>query len=119
MAGLTAQVAEAMTEARLGHGGLSTDLLPPVSTAKQLAEFLRTTEQSLAQDRYLRRGVSWAATTASRSRTRLVTEIRQHHLLISQTLARLKVDLPDEPGLLGVPGVNKARSAANKRWRGA
>ena len=49
----------------------------------------------------------------------LLTEIRQHHLLISQTLARLKVDIPDEPGLLSVAGVNKARGASNKRWRGA
>jgi hypothetical protein len=49
----------------------------------------------------------------------LLTEIRQHHLLISQTLARLKVDVPDEPGLLSVAGVNKARAGANKRWRGA
>jgi hypothetical protein len=47
----------------------------------------------------------------------LLTEIRQHHLLISQTLARLKVDVPEEPGVLGVAGVNKARSAANARWR--
>jgi hypothetical protein len=47
----------------------------------------------------------------------LLTEIRQHHLLISQTLARLKVDVPDEPGVLGVASVNKARSAANARWR--
>jgi hypothetical protein len=37
--------------------------------------------------------------------------------LISQTLARLKVDVPEEPGVLGVAGVNKARSAANARWR--
>ena len=49
----------------------------------------------------------------------LLTEIRQHHLLISQTLARLKLDVPEEPGLVGVVGVNKARSAANRRWRGA
>jgi hypothetical protein len=34
----------------------------------------------------------------------LLTEIRQHHLLISQTLARLKVDVPEEPGVLGVAG---------------
>jgi hypothetical protein len=47
----------------------------------------------------------------------LLTEIRQHHLLISQTLARLKVDVPEEPGVLGVAGVNKARSAASARWR--
>jgi hypothetical protein len=49
----------------------------------------------------------------------LLTEIRQHHLLISQTLARLKVDIPEDAGVLGVSGFNKARAAANKRWRGA
>ncbi len=59
MTGLSAKVAEAMDEAGLGHGGLSADLLPPVATAKQLAEFLHTTEASLAQDRYLRRGVPY------------------------------------------------------------
>jgi len=31
--------------------------LPEVSTGKQLAAFLQTTEAALAQDRYLRRGV--------------------------------------------------------------
>jgi P27 family predicted phage terminase small subunit len=48
----------------------------------------------------------------------LLNEIRQHHLLISQTLARLKK--PDEPaGVLGVVGAtNRARGAANRRWRG-
>jgi hypothetical protein len=49
----------------------------------------------------------------------LLTEIRQHHLLISQTLARLKLDVPEDAGAIGVAGVNKARGAANKRWRGA
>jgi len=33
------------------------DSLPPVATAEQLAEYLQTTVGSLAQDRYLRRGV--------------------------------------------------------------
>lgn len=33
--------------------------LPPVATARQLADFLVTTEASLAQDRYLRRGVPY------------------------------------------------------------
>jgi hypothetical protein len=33
--------------------------LPEVSTGKQLAAFLQTTEAALAQDRYLRRGVPW------------------------------------------------------------
>ena len=47
----------------------------------------------------------------------LIGEIRQHHLLISQTLARLKLDIPDDAGVLGVTRVNKARSAADARWR--
>lgn len=33
--------------------------LPEVATAKQLAEYLGTTEASLAQDRYLNRGVPY------------------------------------------------------------
>lgn len=33
--------------------------LPEVATARQLADFLGTTEASLAQDRYLRRGVPY------------------------------------------------------------
>lgn len=33
--------------------------LPEVATARQLAEFLGTTENSLAQDRYLHRGVPY------------------------------------------------------------
>ena len=33
--------------------------LPEVATARQLAEFLGTTEASLAQDRYLHRGVPY------------------------------------------------------------
>jgi hypothetical protein len=49
----------------------------------------------------------------------LLTEIRQHHLLVSQLLARLKLDVPEDAGVLGAAGVNKARAAANKRWRGA
>jgi hypothetical protein len=46
----------------------------------------------------------------------LLSEIRQHHLLIAQTLNRLKVDAPDS-GWMSVPGVNQARGAANARWR--
>ena len=34
-------------------------LLPEVSTGKQLAAFLQTTEAALAQDRYLNRGVPY------------------------------------------------------------
>jgi hypothetical protein len=33
--------------------------LPEVATAKQLAKFLGTTEASLAQERYLRRGLPY------------------------------------------------------------
>ncbi|RIQ98727.1 DNA-binding protein [Mycobacteroides abscessus] len=33
--------------------------LPEVATAAQVAEYLQTTEASLAQDRYLRRGVPY------------------------------------------------------------
>src|ERR1700758_5618606 len=47
----------------------------------------------------------------------LLTEARQYHLLISQTLARLKLDVPDDAGVFGVAGANKARTAANARWR--
>jgi hypothetical protein len=37
----------------------------------------------------------------------------------SQLLARLKLDVPEDAGALGGSGFNKARAAANKRWRGA
>jgi hypothetical protein len=47
----------------------------------------------------------------------LLTEIRQFHALISLTLNRLSLEIPEESGVLGLAGVNKARSAANKRWR--
>jgi hypothetical protein len=33
--------------------------LPPLATPSQLAEILQTTVDSLAQDRYRRRGVPW------------------------------------------------------------
>ncbi|POX82195.1 DNA-binding protein [Mycobacterium kansasii] len=36
-----------------------THLLPPVATAKEVAKLLGTTEASLAQDRYLGRGVPY------------------------------------------------------------
>ncbi|OHV03888.1 hypothetical protein [Mycobacterium talmoniae] len=49
----------------------------------------------------------------------LLTEIRQHHLLICQTLARLKVDTAEPAaGVLGVVGGSRQRAAANRRWRG-
>jgi hypothetical protein len=47
----------------------------------------------------------------------LLAEIRSHHHLIAQLLARLKVDVPEASGVLGVVGANKARGAANARWR--
>jgi hypothetical protein len=46
----------------------------------------------------------------------LLTELRQVYLAVSQTLGRLKVEEP-ESGVLGVVGANKARGAANARWR--
>jgi len=36
-----------------------THLLPPVATAKEVANLLGTTEASLAQDRYLNKGLPW------------------------------------------------------------
>jgi hypothetical protein len=49
----------------------------------------------------------------------LLTEIRQFHALISLTLRRIRLDAPEDAGgVLGVVGVNKARGAANRRWRG-
>jgi len=47
----------------------------------------------------------------------LLGEIRSHHHLIAQLLARLKVDVPEASGVLGIVGANKARGAANARWR--
>jgi hypothetical protein len=47
----------------------------------------------------------------------LLAEIRSHHHLIAQLLARLKVDVPEQSGLLGIVGANPARRAADARWR--
>jgi hypothetical protein len=47
----------------------------------------------------------------------LLNEIRAHHSLIAQLLARLKVDVAEPTGVLGVVGANKARGAADRRWR--
>ena len=47
----------------------------------------------------------------------LLAEIRSHHNLIAQLLARLKVDVPEASGVFGVVGANKHRGAANARWR--
>ena len=55
----------------------------------------------------------------------LLAEIRQHHQLIAQLLARLDLDVGDDDGAVGIavmsPGLRsvKARAAAQKRWRGA
>jgi hypothetical protein len=46
----------------------------------------------------------------------LLGELRQLHLAINQTLARLKLDVAEAPGI--VPGVNQGRRAINTRWRG-
>jgi hypothetical protein len=48
----------------------------------------------------------------------LLNEVRQYHGLISQTLGRLRLDPPESTGVLGVVGAaNKARAAADTRWR--
>ena len=46
----------------------------------------------------------------------LLGELRQLHLAINQTLARIKTDVPEASGMVG--GVNQGRRAANIRWRG-
>jgi hypothetical protein len=48
----------------------------------------------------------------------LLGELRQLHLAINQTLARIKTDVPEEAPAI-VPGVNQARAAIHTRWRGA
>jgi hypothetical protein len=48
----------------------------------------------------------------------LLSEIRSHHQLVAQLLARIKTDLPEESGVLGMVGGNRQRAAANWRWRG-
>ena len=47
-----------------------------------------------------------------------LSEIRAHHQLISQTLARIDTQPKEPAGLLGVVGGNRQRAAANRRWRG-
>jgi hypothetical protein len=49
-------------------------------------------------------------------RIRCLGELRQLHLAINQTLARIKTDVPEASGMMG--GVNQGRRAANIRWRG-
>lgn len=47
----------------------------------------------------------------------LIGELRQLHLAINLTLARIKTDVPEAPSFL--PALNKKREAMHKRWRGA
>ena len=55
----------------------------------------------------------------------LLIEIRQHHQLIAQLLARLDLTTDEEDGAARIPVSSpalrsvKARDAAQKRWRGA
>ncbi len=49
----------------------------------------------------------------------LISELRQLHLAVNQTLARIKTNLPEAPAIAIVPGTNKGRQAVNTRWRGA
>ena len=55
----------------------------------------------------------------------LLTEIRQHHQLIAQLLARLDLTTDEEDGAARIPVSSpalrsvKARDAAQKRWRGS
>ena len=48
----------------------------------------------------------------------LLNEIRAHHQLISQTLARIDTQPKEPAGVLGIVGGNRQRAAANLRWRG-
>jgi len=48
----------------------------------------------------------------------LLNEIRAHHQLISQTLARIDTQPKEPAGVLGIVGGNRQRAAANRRWRG-
>ncbi|KAA1248803.1 helix-turn-helix domain-containing protein [Mycobacterium simiae] len=56
MTELTAQVAAIVNDL---SSAVPTHLLPPLATAKEVANLLGTTEASLAQDRYLNRGVPY------------------------------------------------------------
>lgn len=49
----------------------------------------------------------------------LLTEIRLHRQLVSQTLARIKFPSDDEATAPGWGAVQHGRDAANRRWRGA
>lgn len=45
----------------------------------------------------------------------LLAELRQLSLAVSLTLSRLKLEVPEAPGV-GVVGVNHQRRGANIRW---
>jgi hypothetical protein len=51
----------------------------------------------------------------------MLTEIRQYNMLISQTLARIKIDFDSAANadLIKINRPNPQRAGANKRWRGA
>jgi hypothetical protein len=48
----------------------------------------------------------------------LLAELRQHHHLAAQMLARLKTDVAESSGI-AVGGANRHRAAALARWTGA
>lgn len=82
-------------------------------SAAKLADRVAQLEAAIADEDLVVKGYSGQPVAHP-----LLTEIRQHYLLISQTLARLKVDVPEPTGVLGVVGANRQRAAANRRWRG-
>jgi hypothetical protein len=50
----------------------------------------------------------------------MLAEIRQYNMLISQTLARIKIDFDSAANAdLIIYRPNPQRAGANKRWRGA
>ena len=51
----------------------------------------------------------------------MLAEIRQYNMLISQTLARIKIDFDSaaDADLIKINRPNPQRAGANKRWRGA
>jgi hypothetical protein len=51
----------------------------------------------------------------------MLAEIRQYNMLISQTLARIKIDFDSAANadLIKINRPNPQRAGANKRWRGA
>jgi hypothetical protein len=86
-----------------------------LQSAAQLADRVAQLEAAMASDDMVVKGYNGQPVAHP-----LLTEIRQHHLLISQTLARLKVDAAEpSPGVIGVVGGSRQRAAANRRWRGA